>query len=48
MTLGGVEQKIHSKPGISYAKLLSKDGWFQVNLLDIALGILYPRMDTMI
>ena len=31
MTLGGVEQKIHSKPGVSYAKLLSKDGWFQVS-----------------
>jgi hypothetical protein len=30
MTLGGVEQRVHSKPGVSYAKLLTKDGWFQV------------------
>lgn len=37
MTLGGVDQRIHSKPGIEYAKLLKADGWFTVNLLDISL-----------
>lgn len=30
MTLGGVDQKIHSAPGIMWAKLKSYTGWFQV------------------
>ena len=37
MTLGGVDQRIHSKPGIEYAKLLKTDGWFTVHLLDVYL-----------
>lgn len=35
MTLGGVDQRIHSKSGIDYAKSLHSTGWFTVNLLDI-------------
>ena len=30
MTLGGVDQKIHSHTEIKYAKLKSYAGWFQV------------------
>ena len=37
MTLGGVDQRIHSKPDITYAKLLHTSGWYTVNLLDIIL-----------
>lgn len=35
MTIGGVDQTIHAKPDINYAKLIKKTGWFTVNLLDI-------------
>ena len=38
MTLGGVDQRIHSKKAISYVKLDSKsNGWFGVVVQDIAL-----------
>lgn len=32
-----MDQRVHQKPGIYYAKLLSGDGWYQLNLLDIQL-----------
>jgi hypothetical protein len=38
MTLGGVDQRIHLKSGISYAKMVrSSAGWFAVELVDISL-----------
>ncbi len=37
MTLGGVDQRIHSKPGILYAGIKQTDGWYTVTLLDIQL-----------
>lgn len=37
MTIGGVDQRIHSKPGILYAKLLKSSGWYTVNLLGVQL-----------
>lgn len=37
LTLGGVDQRIHGKHGISYVKLTKDAGWFTVNLLDIQL-----------
>ncbi len=35
MTLGGIDQRIHSHPGVNYAKLLNPTGWFVVKLVDI-------------
>jgi hypothetical protein len=35
MTIGGVDQRIHSKSGIDYAKSLHNSGWFTVKLLDV-------------
>jgi len=37
MTLGGVDQRIHSKPGIMYAGIRATDGWYTITLLDIQL-----------
>eukprot|EP00595_Chromulina_sp_UTEXLB2642_P003816 CAMPEP_0196767814 /NCGR_PEP_ID=MMETSP1095-20130614/41984_1 /TAXON_ID=96789 ORGANISM="Chromulina nebulosa, Strain UTEXLB2642" /NCGR_SAMPLE_ID=MMETSP1095 /ASSEMBLY_ACC=CAM_ASM_000446 /LENGTH=445 /DNA_ID=CAMNT_0042136485 /DNA_START=552 /DNA_END=1886 /DNA_ORIENTATION=- len=37
MTLGGVDQRLHSKSGILYAKLMKNVGWYTLNLLDIQL-----------
>ena len=37
MTLGGVDQRVHAKPGISYAKLSKSSGWYNVIVLDIFL-----------
>jgi hypothetical protein len=37
LTLGGVDQRIHSEPVIKYAKLRSNAGWFALNLMDISL-----------
>ena len=30
MTLGGVDQTIHSRPGIQYVKMKEMNNWFQV------------------
>ena len=37
MTLGGVDQRIHTKPGIQYASIRDGDGWYTITLLDIQL-----------
>ena len=35
MTLGGVDQSIHLKPGVEYANMTSSNGWYRVELLDV-------------
>ncbi len=35
MTIGGVDQRIHSKSDIFYAGIRSQDGWFTPTLLDV-------------
>lgn len=37
MTLGGVDQRIHSSPTIHYARLLRNSGWATVKVVDIQL-----------
>lgn len=36
MTIGGVDQRVHGKAEIAYAKLLKRSGWFTVNLVDVS------------
>ena len=38
LTIGGVDQRIHTKPGIQYAKLMKNSGWYTLHLLDIMLA----------
>lgn len=35
MTLGGVDERIHTEPGILYARIFKDEGWFNVNLVNI-------------
>jgi hypothetical protein len=35
MTVGGVDQRIHTKSGVFYAGIRSQDGWFTVTLMDV-------------
>jgi hypothetical protein len=37
MTIGGVDQRIHTKSGVLYAKIRETDGWYTVSLLDVQL-----------
>jgi hypothetical protein len=37
LTLGGVDQRIHTRPTINYASIRRTEGWFTVELLDIQL-----------
>jgi hypothetical protein len=35
LTLGGVDQRVHAKSELVYAKLLKRSGWFTINLIDV-------------
>jgi hypothetical protein len=37
LTLGGVDQRIHSKPGIQYIKMTTAKGMYNINIIDIFL-----------
>lgn len=37
LTLGGVDQRIHSKPGIQYMKMSTAKGMYSINIIDILL-----------
>lgn len=37
MTIGGVDQRIHSRSGIFYAGIRTQEGWFTVTLMDVQL-----------
>ncbi len=37
MTIGGVDQRIHSRPQVFYAGIRSQEGWYTVTLIDVML-----------
>ena len=39
---GGVDQQIHQKLTIYYAKIVKTSGWYQLNLIDIAMQAQNP------
>jgi len=37
LTIGGIDQRIHSKPGIQYIKMTTTKGMYNINIIDILL-----------